>query len=314
MRQGGPRDTLYKTIGSVYDNVSDFVVIEYPRSSSRRSIDMMIRLKDGRISLLKVLEDLARFPKAEAEELKSVASALRASSLAIAERAAGRELLDEVVYEKHGVMALTPSSLERVLEEENIYVYQSGDMLKVKINSEELRRKRSERDMSLGQVAQALGVSRKAVYEYERGTMDPSIEKGEKLVEMFGEEILKAVDVFAEERREGRPEQLDTPGEALIANALLRMGFKVAHARRTAFDIVGKREREGVSVVVEHGKESLSSFLAKYYSSVKVGRVTRSEVFAVAESHESAQRFKREGIEVLTRDELIEVIRKEMRE
>ncbi|MCS7107495.1 MAG: helix-turn-helix domain-containing protein [Acidilobaceae archaeon] len=312
MQQGGPRDTLYRTIGSVYDNVSGFVVLEYPRSSSRRSIDVMARLKDGRISLLKVLDDLSRLSRAEAEELKSVASALRASSLVIAEEAGGRELLDEVVYEKHGVMVLTPSSLEKVLENEKIYVYQSGDTLKVKINSEELRRRRNEMDMSLGQVAQALRVSRKTVYEYERGTMDPSIERGEKLVEMFGEEILKAVDVFAEEKGERRPEQLDTSGEIVIANALLSMGFKVAHARRTAFDIIGKREETGVSLVIEHGKESLSSFLAKYYNSMKVSRVTKSEVFAVVENRESALKLKREGVEALTKEEVIELI-KEMR-
>ncbi|MCX8196512.1 MAG: helix-turn-helix domain-containing protein [Acidilobaceae archaeon] len=308
----GARETLYKTIGAVYDNVSDFAVLEYPRSSSRRSIDMTIRLRDGRISLLKVVGDLARFTRAEAEELKLVASALNASSLVIAERTGEEELLDDVAYEKHGVNVVTPTSLERALENERIYVYQSGDVLKVRVNSEELRKRRSERGMSLGELAHELGVSRKAVYEYERGTMDPSVERGEKLLELFGEEVLLPIDLFAAEKEEGRVEP-DTPEEAAIADLLARLGFRVAHAKRAALDIAAKRGEEKISLVVEHGKESAASFLAKYLNALKLSRVVRSESYAVAESPHAARVLREEGVEAYSRRELIEILRRGLR-
>ncbi|MEM4428918.1 MAG: helix-turn-helix domain-containing protein [Acidilobaceae archaeon] len=316
MESKSSTETLYKVIGAIYGNVKDFTVLDYPRNPSRRSIDVGLKLKDGRLTLLKVVDDLNYVSKAEIEELKSIASAMNAGAIIVASRVGGKELLDDMAYEKHGIKVITPETLRGLVSGKvSIYVYQSGETFKVKVNSEILRRKRLKLGLSLGNVAHAIGASRRTVYEYERGSIEPALDKAQKLVEMFGEDILVSIDVFKRVKHsEAMRIKPDLDCENIILKTLSQTGFRVAHAKKTTFDIVGNRGGVKISLVIRHGRESIDSIINKYINSKRLSRVAETKNYTVIDDNDILRLLKKEDIEAYTTREIIDIIKRELKE
>ncbi len=301
------RDVLYRVLAIVYRHAERVEVIEYPRSIGRRSIDLAVRLRDGRSMLVKVAQDLRRLPRGEVQELASVASSLGTPALVAAEYYQGRPLERGVLYERMGVPALNPETLEDVLEEGGVYLYHSKDTLKAKVNPEVLRSLRSEMGLSLGNVASYLGVSRRTVYEYERGSMDPTVEKAEKLVELFGIEVLKKIDPLSRPPEfkppaEEPPE--DTP-ERMAFEALSRAGYKVAYAKRTAPDITASDPQGSakVTVIVHRSGESLHKLEDRALYTARIAQTTGASPVALVDTGRAEAVAEKAGLLVARRPE-----------
>ncbi len=309
---GEARELFYRVLALLYSHSREAVVVEWPRSVDKRSVDMVVKLKDDRIVLVKATYDASRLPKREVHELRDLAAALGASPLIVASRLHGEELLSYVVYERQGVKVVNYETLEEaVAGKGEIYVYGSRDHLRVSIDPEALRRLRLERRLSLGDVAAALGVSRKTVYEYERGSMEPTLEKAERLVDMLGPEVLKPIDIFEEssgalEVRTATAESTGDPA-ARIVSILLRAGFRVAQARRTSIDVAAGIDNEKMLFVVKHRRESLATLVERHEASERISRVVESEYYVVAEPEEA--RMLKGELEVVTPEEVSSIVR-----
>jgi len=303
-------ETLYRVIGSIYRYVDDLVVLEYPRSLHRRSIDVATRLKDGRLTLLKIADDVKSLSKQDVRELRDIASALGSGALVIANFTGGLELVDEVAYDVCGVKAVNVNTLEKVLSgEANVYIYQSGDMFKVRIDGEAMKRRRIEKRLSLGELAQRIRVSRRTVYEYERGYIEPTIDKAEKLVELLGGGVLASVDLFEhlEAGKQSTDIAFDSREEEELARKLSEMNFRVVHAKKTAVDIVGSRADKKVLLVVRHGRESLEGLKLKSINSRRLARISNTESYVVVDDKMVKKDLEGEGVEAYTKSEVVEL-------
>ncbi len=312
------RETLYRVIGAIYRYVEGFTVLDYPRSSSRRSIDIVAKFKSGRLALIKVADDIENLSKNDVEDLKKVASIIGSGALIVSDRAGGSELASGVVYEKHGVKVINVKSLERSLSgRERIYVYQSGDTLKARVRGSLMREIRVRRGLSLGAVASHVKVSRRTIYEYERGSIEPGVDKAERLAELFGEEIFMPVDFLEPLKPEspsGRPLDCDVDAEALIAEKLRSSGYRVAHVKRTAADLVGLGPGSGMIIVVRHGRESLDTMVNKAVNSIKMSRLSNTENYVVVDSSESRRALEREGVESVEIREFLRIAEEKKRD
>lgn len=312
MKSRDPTETLYRVIGAIYRHVDDLVVLEYPRRLSRRSIDVVVKLGDGRIAFLKVTDDTGNLSKYDVQELRDIASTLNAGALIVANYMNNREIVDDVAYELHGVKVVNVNTLEGVFSgETQIYVYQSGDTFKVRIDGETLRRRRLEEGLSLGDVAYRIGVTRRTVYEYERGYIEPSLDKAEKLVQLLGEEILVPVDLFEcppGRKRELMELNLDSEEEKTLARKLYDRNFNVVHAKRTTVDLVGAKTKRRILLVISHGRESFESLKLKSLNSRKLARLTNSENYIVVDSREVKRELEKEELEVYNMSEFEELI------
>jgi putative transcriptional regulator len=309
---GGLSEALYKVIGSIYKYVDDLVVLEYPRRLHRRSIDVATRLRDGRLVLLKVADDVENLSRQDVRELRDVALALSSGALVVANYTGGLEFVDEVAYEVCGVKAVNVNTLERVLAgEANVYIYQSGDMFKVKIDEEAMRRRRVEKGLSLGELAQRIRVSRRTVYEYERGYIEPTIDKAEKLVELLGEEILASVDIFESPKTSKHSVEeaaFDSREEEDLARRLMERNFRVVHAKKTTVDIVGSRADKKILLVVRHGRESFEGLKLKSMNSRRLARILNTENYVVVDDRVVKKDLEGEGIEAYTKNEVVELL------
>ncbi|MCE4610917.1 MAG: helix-turn-helix domain-containing protein [Desulfurococcales archaeon] len=312
-RDADVEEYFYRVLATVYRYSREVAVIDFPRSPSKRSIDMVASLREVDTTvLLKCTPDASMVSKREAVELRGIASVLDASAIIVSEMLGGIRLETGVVYDRYGVNLVNLETLEDSISGKSLpYVMAHKDIFKVRVKGEELRKRRIERGFSLGDVASYLGVSRKAVYEYEKGVMEPTIERAEKLVHLFGEDILEPVNLFkpAMEPSERVMEPFDAPEEEVLAGELKKMGFRIVHAKRTSVDLGVRGSSVRVLVVTFRRRESTSSMAERLAKSEKFSEVASSTLLFVASGSVDREKLKSVGSEPLTVREAVEKLR-----
>lgn len=182
------------------------------------TVDLVAKIRN-KLSLILVRWNLKDIKPQEARRAGAIARALKASLFAISEVSGNERLVDDAVYERQGLPVVNLETFERFLRGEKIYVRKRRGKFVVSVNTQKLREARTEMGMSQGELAEILGVSRKAVYEYERANMDVSAEIAAKLVEIFGTEVLQEVDLLKEYEGTAIDERAHMPEERKIAEA-----------------------------------------------------------------------------------------------
>ncbi len=246
---------MVKGIQKLTDEVSDTLrskgfkigFLEYP-VNERKSIDLIARRGNEKF-LIKVSYEVDNVGHREAYELSAISDVFGGLGVLIGKKAKKKELEDFVVYERHGLPAITPETLKELIENERIYVYADRGGYYVRIDGRKLREKREERNMSLGDIAYLLGVSRKAVYEYERSKMNLSLTTALRLVEIFGEDILSPLGIDELRKRE---KLAVSKAKMILRNAKLKrivyelnkMGIKTVATEKTPVDLAVKSKDE----------------------------------------------------------------------
>lgn len=301
----GLKNAFYGVLAILYRYCSDVAVIDYPDKMEKRSLDVVARTKDGKVVLLKMTDDVEALPRSEVNELKGLGAALGLPAGIIALRRGGRELAPHVIYEKGGVPVLTPESLEEYLRGEGgLYAYQIRDSIRAKIDRDAMRRAREELGLSLGDVASYVGVSRKMIYDYERGVSDPTLDKAERLANLLGEEVIEPLDPFESPPEEpGSHPPFDDEEEASLAYGLKLLGLRVFHAKKTAADLAAARQDARIVIAYRHRREPLARLLEKVDNLLRLSRVAYSRPIAVVESKaEERELDSLKGLTVLRRD------------
>ena len=276
-------------------------VLSYPVDHSRRSIDILARREGGPSVFIKVTEDAAALPATEVRELRRASAVLDAKPLMVADREAGQELDEIAAYERAGVYTVSSEGLRRVVSEEGVYVVRRQGRFYMRVNGERLREARERRGMSLGDLASLLGVSRRSVYMYERGASDIALDKAIRLLEVFGEEVFKPINILESSEYpaldEHRP-RFDTAEEEALAAAAEAAGGRVVHMRYTAADMAVAVAEERSVIVVEHRRDT--SIAVRAEEAAKIGRYTGSRLYALVRSRSEAGQLEDHGFTVYT--------------
>jgi len=277
-------------------------VIEYPHTS-RRSIDVVSWSRERRV-FIRISTDIDALYADSVRELAAIASTLKASPVIVGAKGRSGELEDYVVYEKQGIPAVTPETLGEALDMDGFYVVGKKGSYYARINPRKLREERERMGLSLGEVAHTIGTSRKAVYEYERGTMDPALPVSERLVKLFGESILEPVRVFRKPRVKGAQPPPHSQREEKIMVKLMQQNYSVIHVSRAPLDIAASRMDEEMAIVVRHGRDKAlferSSQVAEMASAIEVKAV------AIVDDPELARDLEALGIEVVRHEDFEE--------
>jgi putative transcriptional regulator len=124
-------------------------------------------------------------------------SVLRASPLLIAPSSPNGDLQDGVLYLRFGVPLMTCNTLhDHLLEDVPPLIFHGPGGHYVSLDGASIRNKREILGFSLGALAEATGVSRKAIQMYESG-MGSTVEIGLKLEEILGEQLIEPLDPFS---------------------------------------------------------------------------------------------------------------------
>src|SRR5208337_5666373 len=111
------------------------------------------------------------------------------------------------VYVRYGIYAVSPSTLyDYFVEKCPPLVYASPGGLYVNINGDALRDLRERRNMSLGDLGQVLGVSRRTISKYESG-MGTTLDVAIRIEEYFNTGVVESIDIVRREPAETGPEE-----------------------------------------------------------------------------------------------------------
>ena len=215
------------------------------RRCEARSFDLAARRSE--ITLLaKIMRNIDGINEEAARGIKRAAFCLLASPLVVGERTGASFLEDDVVYHRYGIPALNPHTLhDYFIERTDPYVYSATGGMYVSIDGCAMKEAREKKELSLGDIASELGVSRRSVSKYEEGGMSTTIDVALKLEEFLDTVLIEPLEFLKAEPKEppsnelkGRVEEAASGLEKHILSMMEEMGFEVFATAHAPFSAV----------------------------------------------------------------------------
>ena len=234
------------------------------RCCSRPScFDIAARKKESLI-LMKVQHDIGCVSPYDSLELRIIAEQVSAASLFISEKTRDKPLEDDTVYSRYNVLAVTPKTFENIVLRGVYPLVQAGPGgYYVEIDGEAIRRRRQELGLSVGEVAEKIGISRRTLYGYERGMSKASVTAAYKLLCTLGIPVAKPVDIFEVQKNRRKPlmakaRQIFTRNKLLHKIFKKLAGYNIVAVRKAPFDFVITVPKESVKIIggVADGQET----------------------------------------------------------
>jgi putative transcriptional regulator len=170
--------------------------------------------------------------------------------------------------------------------------------------------------MSMGELAEMLGISRKAVYEYEKGAMDPSIEVAQKLIDIFGEDIVERVDIHELTKRYVFSYASRMLWVHIREDPILRRmsetGIEAIRLKRTAPDILGIAGRNRAALVIHDNSKTMEDLTEKIVNTLKICLRLGCKVYTLISNQSEASAIKKEfndKVRIIEKDRLEEIIK-----
>jgi len=156
------------------------------------SFDIILR-KDKEIIVVKVITNVAQITEDMSKSMIAISKFLNAHPLVVAFMNREEKVEDGVVYSRYSLPIISRQTLTSYLTEGIEPTVRAGPGgFYVEIDSQKLRRLRAEKMLSLGDIAAAIGTTRRTVLMYESG-MSASIDIALKMEELLEEDILSYV-------------------------------------------------------------------------------------------------------------------------
>jgi len=245
-----------------------------------RSFDLAAR-RGGVLLILKILSNIDGLNEKTAVEIRRLAKYLSGNPLLIGDKTRDHGLEGGVVYFRYGVPTMSFRTLaDWIVDDIPPFVYAAHGGLYVKIDGRLLRRLRLESGISLGALASELGVSRRTVSKYEIESMDTSVDVALRLEELFGQELIKPVEILEPARPVA--EALGLIDDKVLQH-LAQIGFDVFPTVQSPFNAITQKEE----LVVLTGVGKFSSTMlkkARLMSSLSIITKTLSAVIVDGET------------------------------
>ena len=226
-----------------------------------KSFDLAARRGDL-ILLVKVLYNIDGLSEEIAGSIKRAAFSLLASPVVVGERKGSFFLEDDVVYRRHGIPAININTLyDYFIAGVRPYVYSATGGLYVNINGELMRIAREKKNLSLGDIASRLGVSRRSVSKYEGGGVSTTINIALKLEEILDTVLIEPLEFLANEREEPLPPEVTEAGiddatsdlERSILGMMEEIGFEIFTTTHAPFNAVSLSQSSNESIRILTG-------------------------------------------------------------
>jgi len=219
------------------------------RRCEARSFDLAARRSELTL-LAKIMRNIDGLSEEVARGIKRAAFCLLASPIVVGERTGASFLEDDVVYHRYGIPALNTHTLyDYFVEGVHPYVYSATGGLYVTIDGEAIKEAREKKELSLGDIASELGVSRRSVSKYEEGGMSTTIEIALKLEEILDAMLIKPLEFVKTEFEapssdilKGGVEEAVSSLEKDILRMMEEIGFEILTTAYAPFSAVSFSE------------------------------------------------------------------------
>lgn len=226
------------------------------RCSTRSSCFDFAAKRGKQMAFIKALVNLGNISGEEALELKGISEFFSAMPLFIGDEARKKPLDDDTLYVRYDIYAMTPKTFGNMLFLKMYPLVEAGPGgYYVDLSGEAIRSKRQELGLSVGKLAEMMGVSRRTVYGYERGMAKASVSAAYSLEWILGIPVAQPIDPFQKSPQASG--FLAATKRMIVRNRLLQtvmkklayFNFKVSPIKRAPFDFIAQCPKEQRNIV-----------------------------------------------------------------
>jgi putative transcriptional regulator len=215
-----------------------------PCISRPSCFDFAVR-REGNLILVKILPDIGNLTLIDSQELGEISGCFSAASMIIGQEARERPLEDDTIYRRYNISAVNLKTFENVvLHNVRPLIQANPGGYYVEIDGGAIRQRRQDLGLSVGEVADMVGISRRTIYGYERGLAKASVPAAYKLVWALGIPVAKSMDIFQTRIPQRQNRFLRTAKRAFARSRLLNKIFKklallqITTVKKAPFDFV----------------------------------------------------------------------------
>jgi putative transcriptional regulator len=277
------------------------------RCCARPSCFDFVARREKQIVFVKAHPNIGNIYEKDARGLAALARFFHGSSMLVCEKTRSKPLEDDTVYSRYGVGAFTIKTLEESLLKGTGPLIEAGPGgYYVRLDGEAVRKKRIEKGLSVGKMAEITGVSRRTLYGYERGMAKASVSTAYKLEWVLGMPVVKPINVFEyPEATDGffaAARRVITESRFLqfVIKKLLQFNFSVFQTGRAPFDFVAKTPKSETSILGAVASEKEQNLGVRSEEIISVSKVVDAQPVFVTNS----KRVSVENIPLLRLEDL----------
>jgi putative transcriptional regulator len=219
--------------------------------------------KGENVVLIKVQSEIDNFSPSDSQELGVISRCVSAASFLISERTREKPLEDDTVYSRYNALIVTPKTFENIVLHKVYPLIQAGPGgYYVEIDPEAIKKRRQELGLSVGEMAEMIGISRRTLYGYERGMAKASVTAAYNLIYTLGVPVAKPINVF-ERSNDQLKCFLTAARRAIVTNKLLQRILQkltrchITTVKKAPFDFVIDVPQERMRIIggVSNDKE-----------------------------------------------------------
>jgi len=198
--------------------------------------DLLAR-NQGKILLIKVLEDANSISKQYVDEMDRVAAYVNATSVIISEKA-GTKLEDNVLYMRFNMYTLNIVTFINSIKNKYPFIKRTQAGLTASIDGFRLKKKREEMGYSLNSLSKKIGVTTRMIARYENESSEITINKAMKIYDLFGHQVFNEVNIFY------RKSNVESKHNSDFSKKYVNLGFEATDTKKTPFDIIARKGDE----------------------------------------------------------------------
>jgi len=242
-------------------NVTESILEKVGFQQSRRCISRpscfdLAAHRKRQLALVKVYANIGNVSAKDASELQKISECFSATPLIIGEKTRRKPLEDDTVYSRYNIYAINTKTLEDIVRHDMPPLVEAGPGgYYIKLDGNLIRENRQKLGLSVGKVAEMMGISRRTLYGYERGMTKASVSTAYKLEWVLGIPIVQSIDVF---RPTSQVSGFFTTTKRIIIHhhfletvfrKFAQFNFRVVHTRRAPFDFVAQCSGKGLKII-----------------------------------------------------------------
>ena len=225
-------------------NVSTFM-------DSNSCFDLVANRSDLKL-VVKVYSNIDGFRKEQSIELQKIANAFNAIVLLIGEKTKVFILKKGVVYERHSIPAMNYSTFVSVFDTmvPSIKFFKGKTI--VELESDKLKEKRNEFDLTLEELAKKTGITKESLYRLEHG-FKTSLETAKKLEKLLKADLIVERNLLEEFTKE-KPEKeiFDQKFNDVTLEKIHSLGLDVIEFNHAPFKAFGIKKE---FLLIDKGNE-----------------------------------------------------------
>jgi putative transcriptional regulator len=221
-----------------------------------------IAAKREQLVLIKALTNIDGFDQEQAQSLRTISYYVSAHPFVVSVRTNRSILVDNTVYERFDLPVVTPRTFGTMLDEDAYVLNSAKGRHTVEVDTGKLRAKRYEMEFTLEELANLVGISKKAMYEIESKRTNPTEDTARKIEIALKVKLKTLYNPLAKERSSDEDTRMKNlpsmhdqkysdPLQKAVNKELDRIGIRNSPVSHAPFEIVGRDRKTIITGISE---------------------------------------------------------------